>query len=82
MEGNSVFWKFVEEVHSSVGQHLEGDQQQTSLADASEWATDIAELLVSPSVYQVCGTGGRAEGGPADGGSSSLRFVMWSCAPR
>lgn len=55
LDGSALFWNFVEEVHSSLSMHrLPSDTSLQSIeADASEWAADIVEQMVSPDQFKV-----------------------------
>ena len=52
-ESNEQFWKFVADVHGSMQFHTEGSNGLVSLAEASEWATDLAEVAMAPAVFSV-----------------------------
>ena len=52
-QSNVQFWSFVDEVHKSLDVHLEAGATYAPQTEASEWSTDIVEMLVSPSMYKV-----------------------------
>jgi hypothetical protein len=52
-DSNTMFWKFFDDVHASLSFHQGLATARDVENDASEWAAEVVEQLVSPDVFKV-----------------------------